>query len=412
MSAPVILEVKTFGEFSISRNKGTEKFVISERDNFSKKLWGLLEYLVLFRRRGATREELIDAFWGEDCGESPENCLKALIFRARRTVSALGFAKEGREIILYSNNSYRFNEDISFRVDSEQFDTLCRTAETERLPLPRLKNALHALEIYDGDFLPRSVDFPWAASLNIYYRDKFLKLCTSSVQTLFHEGRHEDAIRICRKALTIDPYDETLHRLLIEAFIATGAISAASQHYTYITNLFISELAISPSKELTALYHKINTCPDKKADDLHSVRDALQESESGESPFFCGYAAFENIYRFKARITGRSGEAVQLAMLSLLPPSGKQLSPIQLRKGMEYLLQAISSSLRMGDVFCRYNAVSYLILLPSADSESGMRAVERILCRFRALHPRVSYSVGHTLLSVLPKKKSSAVPRP
>jgi len=399
---PTVLEVKTFGGFSISRNIDKDLVKISEQDNLSRKLWALIEYLILFRKRGVTKTELIDAFWGDDgCGD-PENNLKALVFRARRAMAELGLSS-GKDVIICHNNCYRLNESLSFRVDAEQFEALFDAADKANALDERLKYSLAAINLYKGDFLIKSLDFSWASALNIYYHAKYLKLCTKTILLLAQAKRHEEIINLCKKALTIEPYDEHLHRSLIEAFVSTGATQAAMRHYTYVIDLFITELAVSPSKELTALYHKIASAVSEEEQDIFSVRNGLQECDEDTMPFFCGYATFKDIYRLEARSAGRSGEAVQLVMLSLSATNTKALSSGQIRSGMEYLMQAIIKTLRISDVVCQFSSVQYLILLPDASFENGQKVVERVLQCFHTQHPKVSYTVNRTLLNVLPR---------
>lgn len=401
MLTPTILKVKTFGGFSITRQIGEDTLVISEHDCYSRKLWGLLEYLVLFRKHGVTRAELIDAFWGDNFSGNPDNNLKALVFRARNTVVALGFLS-GRDVIIYKNNSYKFNDAITFNVDVEEYEALCCEAETEKNIERKLKNTLLALDLYDGDFLSGSSDFPWATTLSIYYHSKYLKLCYSAIAFLEQERRHDEIITLCKKALKIDAYDERLHRALVEAFAASGDMQAAMQHYTYVVDFFITEMAVSPSKELTALYHKITSDVSSKKQNLHTVRDMLQEFGDNVNPYFCGYATFRDICQLDARASSRSGAQSQLVMLTLSGLRSKPISAGQIHSGMGYLMQAIRTTLRMSDAYCKFSSVQFLLLLPNTSYENGQNAVERILQQFHTQHPRVSYTVVNTLLPVLP----------
>lgn len=50
------LRVCMFGEFSLSMNGQT----INDSDNRSKKIWLLLAYMIYFRSRGISQEELIE----------------------------------------------------------------------------------------------------------------------------------------------------------------------------------------------------------------------------------------------------------------------------------------------------------------------------------------------------------------
>lgn len=409
MITPAVLEIKTFGSFSIARQIGEEALVISANDNYSRKLWGLLEYLLVFRKHGVTRTELIDVFWGDDYGGNPDNNLKALVFRARSTMTALGFP-DGKDVIIYKNNSYKFSDAITLNVDAEKFETLCFEADNEKDPETKLKNTLLALDLYDGDFLSGSTDFPWATTLNIYYHSKYIKLCYNAIALFEQAKRHEEIISLCKKALKIDAYDERLHRSLIEAFADSGAKQAAMQHYTYVVDFFITELAVSPSKELTALYRKITSDIISKKQNLHTVRDMLQEFGDDVNPFFCGYATFRDICQLDARTSSRSGALSQLVMLTLSALPGKPLSSGQIHSGMGYLMQAIRTTLRMSDAFCKFSSVQFLLLLPNTSYENGQNAIERILRQFHRLHPRVSYTVLNTLLPVLPYQLARGEP--
>ena len=394
---PAILEVKTFGEFSISRRTGDEALVISESDNYSKKLWVLLEYLVVFRKRGASKAELTDLFWDGESNENPENNLKALIFRARNTLELLGLPS-GKAVILYQNGSYRFTRELIFRVDFEQFDLFCTAAEASEAADKRLNNSLAAIHLYEGDFLPKSSDYSWAATLNIYYHSKYLKLCADSILLLEKAERHDEIIELCKKALTIEPYDEALYRSLIKAFAASGAMQAAQRQYTYAVDLFISKLSVPPSRELTELYSTIK--PDDTGErDLDSVWEALREKDNDPAPYFCEYAVFKNICRLNARASERSGEPVQLVMLTL-SGKGRRSSDRQTAAGMDYLMQSIRAALRSSDVFTKYSSRQYLLLLSSAGYEDGQKTVNRILRHFLFCHPRVGYTVKPSLFSL------------
>lgn len=403
MLTPAILTVKTFGGFAISRQIGKNTLTISEHDNLSRKLWGLLEYLIVFQKRGATRDELIDAFWGGDFGRNPDNNLKALVFRSRNALSALGFPI-GKDIICCESNGYRFSDSLTFNIDAEQFETLCCQAETAKYPSLQLEKARAALCLYDGDFLAKSIEFAWAATLNVYYHSKYLKLCKSTIDLLAKARRHEEIITLCKRALKIEPYDEILHRALIEAFTETGAMQAAMRHYTYVVDFFITELSVSPSRELTALYHKITASVSPKEQDLHNFRESLTERVEELTPFLCGYAAFTEICRLEARAISRSQESSQLIMLVISRQNGGTISSGQINSGMEYLRKAIMATLRSSDVFCRFSSVKFLLLLPNTSSENGHKAVNRILNSFSTKHPRVSYVISHTLLPVLPNE--------
>ena len=81
------LRVCMFGEFSLSMNGQT----INDSDNRSKKIWLLLAYMIYFRSRGISQEELIELLWGdEESSSNPINALKTMFHRTRSMLDRLG----------------------------------------------------------------------------------------------------------------------------------------------------------------------------------------------------------------------------------------------------------------------------------------------------------------------------------
>ena len=72
-------EITMFGEFTISNGKE----MITDQANRSKKVWTLLEYLIVHRQRAVTQKELIDLLWPGNDTKDPINTLKVLMQRVR-----------------------------------------------------------------------------------------------------------------------------------------------------------------------------------------------------------------------------------------------------------------------------------------------------------------------------------------
>ena len=69
---------------------------------------------------------------------------------------------------------------------------------------------------------------------------------------------------------------------------------------------------------------------------------------------------------------------------------------------MDDLRSAIHASLRSGDVFTRSSAVQFLILLPSASYENGVKVCQRILSAYQRTSSGRLYQPEFSLLPVLP----------
>ena len=82
------LQINMLGGFSLQyRDK-----VIDYQKSRSHKLWLILEYLITFRDKDITQDELINLLWGDEFTENPANTLKTLLHRLRSMLNELEFA--------------------------------------------------------------------------------------------------------------------------------------------------------------------------------------------------------------------------------------------------------------------------------------------------------------------------------
>lgn len=372
---------------------------VTDQSSSSKKLWTFLEYLIAFRNKPIPQDEVIDVLWSDAEVDNPLNTLKTLLYRARSTIETLGFGN-GKQVILCRRGEYMWNGEVDISVDTEQFETFCEAAAR---PGPaRLRYMLDAIALYQGDFLPKGSRDPWAVSLRVYYHAKFLELCDQASALLAEEGRYSEIVDLCRKSILIDPYDEGMHLRLMQAMISTGAQQIAIDHYHYVTQLFMKQLGVTPSEDMTALYRELVKTTNSVKLDLHAVRRTLCEESPVPGPYYCEYAIFQDIYRLLARIASRTGQVVQLAMLSILDDRGKPLAAKRVGISMERVKEVILSGLRQGDAFTRFSATQYLLLLPCASCDNGERVLARLMSCFRRSYPKMPVLLQCSFLPLLP----------
>ena len=193
------------GEFSIAHGEN----VINDSSNRSKKLWLILEYLMTFRDREISQNELIELLWPEGEIENPANTLKTLIYRVRAMLDELG-CLSGKELLLHGRGACSWNKEVQMVVDVDLFESELKKASTVEGPR-RLEHLLSALELYKGDFLPKTALEPWAVPLATYYHSNYLQAAHQAVNMLSADSRYGEIIAICQKGTAIDPYDEEMH---------------------------------------------------------------------------------------------------------------------------------------------------------------------------------------------------------
>ena len=77
------LHISMFGSFTMTRRVAGETLVVTDQSSSSKKLWTFLEYLIAFRSKVVSQDEIIDVLWGDSDIDNPVNTLKTLLHRAR-----------------------------------------------------------------------------------------------------------------------------------------------------------------------------------------------------------------------------------------------------------------------------------------------------------------------------------------
>lgn len=110
--------ITTLGEFSIRLGDR----VINDTNNHSKKPWLLLEYLIIYRNREISPDELVELIWGDEDSSNPSSALKTLMFRTRKLLAPLEYPPQ--LLITQRRGAYAWNKDLETIVDIDMFEVL------------------------------------------------------------------------------------------------------------------------------------------------------------------------------------------------------------------------------------------------------------------------------------------------
>ncbi len=241
--------IRTLGEFSISYRNNT----VSDKDNRSKKIWTLLEYLITFHTKEIPTSSLIDLLWTEDSiSNAPENALKTSLHRARNILDKLEY--HGEKLILHRRDTFKWNTEIPFELDVLEFERYCSLASVkDKSTEERLAYYDKAFKLYKGDYLPNATAEDWAAPIITYYHSLYVKMIHEAMELLLQEEKYETLINYCCTASAIDQYDESIRYNMILALHLAGKQQAAKEEYERVMNLYYDNFGINPSKEMTDL---------------------------------------------------------------------------------------------------------------------------------------------------------------
>ncbi|MDE7297862.1 MAG: SARP family transcriptional regulator, partial [Lachnospiraceae bacterium] len=228
------IQIKMLGEFSLTCGGQ----VVSDKDNRSKKVWTLLEYLIAFHSMEISRETLLKLLWpNAESSIDSENALKTILHRARTALDSLGYTEH--RLILHRRGSYQWNNSADFELDIDLFREACTAAADPELSAERqLQLCYDAFHLYHGRFLPKSMDGDWAIPVAEYYHSLYIGTVHNMIELLLSGGQYEEVIRIAGAASAIDPYDEPLHYHLIRSLYMTGQRREAMDRYHKVLRLF------------------------------------------------------------------------------------------------------------------------------------------------------------------------------
>ncbi len=389
-------EITLFGEFTISNGKE----IITDQANRSKKVWTLLEYLIVNRERSVTQKELVDLLWSDNDTKDPINTLKVLMHRVRTLLDELG-KDSGKKMIYYKSGAYGWNEELKYVIDTEQFEWALKEAESAEGD-KKLNLLLRAIRLYRGDFLQKNATETWIIQLSNYYKTKLLQASSEAAAMLFEESRFTELINLCYHVIKFNPYEEEFYLYLLKALIKTQQVDKAQEEYHHISELFFREFGITPSGELTALYKEVVETSHMPEMNLEIIKEKLAEEPSAGC-YYCEFEFFKTIYRLEARSAARTGQSVYIGLMTLMNAAGDDL-PNQktMNRVMDALHDTIRRTLRRGDIFTRYSLNQYLIMLPTTTFETSNMVMERLKKSYRREFPNTLVQLSCSTTPITP----------
>lgn len=401
---PDTLNITMLGNFSIQC--GDQR--IDDSRNRMRKVWLLLAYLIYNRNSRTTQEQYLSLLQGAKGvveAEDPSGRLKALFYRARAMLDQL-FPDAGHQLIVRKNGSYSWNCDVAITLDIEEFDRLRTSPAADSSQ--RLALLQQALVLYQGDFLPKLSMEPWAMPICTYYHQAFLDAAQETLLLLEEQSLWEQAVSLCHKGLTVEPYSEELYQHLMRCQLALGNRQNVLVAYEQMSEILFDTFGVMPSDESRNLYREATKLTNDQSVTIGTVRDQLREPEKAKGAMFCEYDFFRLLYQVQARAIVRSGDTIHIALLSLHGQQRDALSRRSLDIAMDNLKALVLGNLRQGDVVSQCSMSQLVVMLPQANYENSCAVCQRIIQAFCRQYPhspaQIHYAV-HPLEPTVPENK-------
>lgn len=388
------IRISMLGEFSIE----TETVSISDENKRTRKMWGLLAYLICSRKTRISQKKLLELLYGDDPDSvNPENALRIMTHRLRTLLDQL-WSGAGKELILHKNGSYCWNPDAPIFLDCEEFDILCTNPGKEEM-LPRY---LEAIALYKGEFLPRHSDEGWVIPIAAHYHNAFLEISQTAARLLMERDRNQEAVQVCRRAVEVEPYHEPLYQLLMKALANLGDAKGAANVYENLKKKLFDDFGITPNEETRAIYRAAAHTPGDRNLPMDEVLDNLREPDSKSGALMCDYDYFKVLCYTQTRTMERSGHAAHVALINVVSTGDTLMAKQTMDRILEQLGEHIRLNLRRGDTASRCSATQYILLLPKANYENSCMVCRRVISSFTRTHPRAAVKLQFLVQPLMP----------
>mgnify|MGYP002081768410 CR=1 FL=1 len=214
-------------------------------------------YIATSKHRRVAKDVLIEAFWPGEDPDTVEKNFHPTISHIRKALNSRQSFKQN--YLMFRDGAYQLNPELSYQIDSEQFEHLIAEAETAKREkdtkqLRENLEAAHAL--YRGEFMAGIYD-DWAEERRHFYVEQFLRVLNALAKLSFVEKRWAAGLTFANEILRNDPYREDVHRLIMKIHAGQAKPASVKKHFEELQELLKKDLAIEPAAETRRLFEEL-----------------------------------------------------------------------------------------------------------------------------------------------------------
>jgi DNA-binding SARP family transcriptional activator len=250
MSGPS-LRVRTLGRIVVESAEGP-----IDGSWLDQRTGHLLKYLLTERNRFVHADEIGESLW-PNADFAIASSVRYYIHALRRKIEPRRGNREPSSFIVSRSGSYRLNLEL-IKVDADEFEALVSTGlgSAESDPQAAASSLERGLALYGGDFLADAPYEEWAMAERHRLHDLACTALRKLSKLQLDQGDVPRAFQALERLAKMAPYDESVHRQLMELDIAEGRRSDAMRRYNILRNrirrTFGHDLDFTPADLSTA----------------------------------------------------------------------------------------------------------------------------------------------------------------
>jgi LuxR family maltose regulon positive regulatory protein len=223
----------------------------------TKRAHDILCFIASRRHRRASKDTIIDTFWGEADFDVVAKNFHPTVSHIRKALNSNQPLKQN--FILYRGGDYLLNPDFTYSIDIEEFERLAAEGDSARRARDQDRCAAcyeAAVKLYRGEFMHGCYD-EWVEEQRSYYNERYLHMLEILAGAALGQQEWPRALQLSHQILRDDPYREDIHCLVMRAHAAQGNRAAAKEQYETLRSLLRKELSIEPAPETQKVYREL-----------------------------------------------------------------------------------------------------------------------------------------------------------
>lgn len=217
----------------------------------------ILCFIISRRHHRASKEIIIDTFWGENDFEAVEKNFHPTVSHIRKALNSNQPLKQN--FLLYRDGDYQLNPEFSYSIDTEEFERLMADGESARRErdFTRCIDCYqHAIDLYRGEFMQGSYD-PWVEEQRVYYKEQYLRMMEALAAVAQKTEDWTRSLQLAQRILRDDPFREDIHCMIMRAHAALGNRVAVKEQYESLRGLLQKELGVEPALQTQKSYQEL-----------------------------------------------------------------------------------------------------------------------------------------------------------
>ena len=204
-----------------------------------------IQYLGIYPRRVATRDELAAAFWPGLDSESVGHRIHLAASGARVFLRRLFGGVDALHCV---GTGYKWNPRIQIVSDADRF--------VERTRRGTIESLRAALELYEGDFLAGETA-DWLQPMRVKIAAARACALEAIVADLFAREQYAAALPFALDLVDAERGHENGTRLVMRCFAALGQRTRALEQYNLLKTYLAQQIGVEPTAETTRLACKL-----------------------------------------------------------------------------------------------------------------------------------------------------------